>query len=208
MLWTEAKQQAARDLNLTVAPSDSIGLQNLYNAGGEFKKKTDYIYGIKRKQPPKQHSVKTVICFIKGNAIFGNVPDHKYILVDGVGYGKYANSHAGGPPDSSGGLGVVATAGTVRSGDESLYPVVADPSKLADGTPYGVASDPPYPVNGDLLLANIQEVLGRRDLFYGVGSADCYTWVQEMLNASNDESKVSNVDVIFGQYNGAHDAPH
>ena len=147
--------------------------------------------------------VNTGIKFCQASAGSSDVFGHAYIMVDGVGYGYYANSHAGGSPDSSGGIGVIATTGVLRPFEERAYPPIpTDAAAPASGT-YARCKDIWIPIRGcddnsfdlvgkfrDGVLKEInrQAALGRAG-FYGAGTKDCYGWacgaIDEGLNSVN-----------------------
>ena len=146
---------------------------------------------------PTTSRVKICKGYLKGDLIYDTIPAHYFLLVDGVGYGKYANSHAGGPPDASGGIGVISTKGTVQEGDEEKYPITDNPAGVPDGMTYAIAEDPTVPIDADKLLALIRKDLHRRDLKYGVRTNDCQDWVNDMLVDSQDWSKISWWEVLL-----------
>jgi hypothetical protein len=53
--------------------------------------------------------VEIAMGYIQGDSIWDMIPSHEFIIFDGVGYGLYANSQQGGPPDSCKGAGVIST---------------------------------------------------------------------------------------------------
>jgi hypothetical protein len=55
---------------------------------------------------------------------------NEFLMVDGKGYGLYAKSQVGGPPECLCGLGILNTVGTVVSGDEQKYPNTYAPGQL------------------------------------------------------------------------------
>jgi hypothetical protein len=114
---------------------------------------------------------------------------HTFLTVDGKGAGLYAWSNAGGPKDSSGGIGVVETAGVVRGGDEGKYPSMNGARPAKPGTPYSLcktifvneACNPGAAKKfHDRLLANINAQLGGKQ-HYGVAEHNCSDWVNEMI---------------------------
>jgi hypothetical protein len=127
--------------------------------------------------------VYKVFCYIKGDPIWGTAPCHEYLLIDGIGYGKYANSHIGGPPDASGGVGVIATMGKVISGDESKYPVI-NPASLPSGTPYGVASPVDESVDTNKLKKLVLNDLDK-PTEYGAGTDDCFRYCDKVIQDSS-----------------------
>lgn len=117
---------------------------------------------------------------------------HDFLMVDGVGWGFYAKSHAGGPPDSSGGIGVISTIGTVVSGDEQKYP-----------NAYGLPGQQTYSRCHEYLVdeacckggakrfhdAVAEGVLAQgHDLPYGALTANCKAWAGGVVAAAKDKA--------------------
>jgi len=126
--------------------------------------------------PPGPCIVK---CYIKGDPIWDTLACHEYILINGIGYGKYALDHIGKAPHPSGGYGCSST-GEIVTGDEGKYPVTANPAAVPPGTSYGVAEPLPSNVDVAALEANVESDVGQYE-DYVPGVNDCFGWVDRQI---------------------------
>lgn len=112
-----------------------------------------------------------------GSLIFSELlPSHGYLLIDGVGYGKYSTTPANIAKATYG-------PGTVKSGDAGVYPVV--PTGTTSKSPY--AWDTPVYTAGnpmavhDAIKRAAQNAVGTKMTYSFIGS-NCFNWVDNTVD--------------------------